>query len=108
MVESNWIFRNELSSLVQKYENIHSVIMSAATVKTDTEDQFRKYSLDKEYWVSAENVAHELVKYISNHKNSLIDEDVFVHHPRYEEYYKNETDEKLNKRQLFDITNIRL
>ena len=60
MVQSNWILRNEISALAQEYENIHSVCISAATVKTETEDQFRKYSLDKDYWVSGEKVADVL------------------------------------------------
>lgn len=107
MVESNWILRNELSSLVQNNTNIHSVCISAATVKTDTEDKFRKYSLDKNYWVSGEMVADALKDLMENFKNTSIDEDVFVHHPERDKL-SNETDEQLTKRQLFDITNIKL
>jgi hypothetical protein len=107
MIESNWILRNEISSLVQNNKNIHSICVSAATVKTETEDKFRKYSLDKNYWVSGEMVADTLKRLMENFINTSIDEDVFVPHPDRDKL-SNETDEQLTKRQLFDITNIKL
>lgn len=105
MVESNWLLRNEISSLVQKYENIQSVCISAATVRTDTEDSFRKYSLDKPYWVSGEMIADNLELETREFRNNYKDIDLFVHHPEWDKLSR-ETDEELIKRQLFDITNV--
>jgi hypothetical protein len=107
MVESNRILRNEISTLVQNNKNIGAFCISAATVKTETEDQFRKYSLDKDYWVSGEKVADELCELMKNFSNESIDKDVFVPHPEWDKL-SIETDEQLTQRQLFDITNIHL
>lgn len=107
MVESNLILRNEISYLVQNNKNIHFACVSAATVKTDTEDQFRKYSLDKDYWVSWEMIADTLQRLMKNFVNTSVDEDVFVSHPEWDRISK-ETDEQITKRQLFDITKIEL
>lgn len=52
MIKSNWILRDEIDTLSKIYKNIQSICISAATVKTETEEKFRKYSLDKQYWVT--------------------------------------------------------
>ena len=106
MIKSNRILRNELDLLSKEYENVQSVCVSAATIKTETEQNIRKHSLDQEYWVTPDTIASVLVEETEHHRNEYKDIDVFVHHPRRADFVK-ETDEDLTKRQIFDITGMR-
>ncbi|GHV22918.1 hypothetical protein FACS189428_5680 [Clostridia bacterium] len=61
MVKTNNMLREELKDLVITNKNMQGVCISASTVRTETEDNFRTYCTDKEYWVSANKVADTLV-----------------------------------------------
>lgn len=107
MVKSNWVLRDEIDLLVKTNHNIQSVCISSSTVKTQVEDEFRKYSLDKTYWVEGDQVADALVYQTKEFKNEYKDIDVFVHHPEWIKFLQ-ETDEDLIKRLLFEISNVKL
>lgn len=107
MVKSNWILRDEIDLLAKTNKNIQSVCISSSTVKTQAEDEFRKYSLDKEYRVSGEMIADALEFETRDFANQYKDIDVFVPHPDFIKFLK-ETDEDLTKRQLFEITEKKL
>ena len=98
MVKSNRILREEIQSLVIKNINIQSICISASTVMTQTENEFRKYCTEKKYWTSGNVVADVLVSEMKEHKNIYKDVDVYTFNPRYNEYYKNETDEQMIER----------
>jgi hypothetical protein len=98
MVKANNILRDSIEQLVFTNKNIHGVVVSASTVKTKTEENFRKYCEDKEFRVPAELIATTLHSIMHQRENKYIDIPVYVHHPRYEEYYKNETDEEMTER----------
>jgi hypothetical protein len=61
MVKTNWMLRKKLMKLVKSNNNNHAVVISASTVKTDTEKEFRKFCKDQKYRVSGEQVATALV-----------------------------------------------
>lgn len=103
MVKTNKILREEINSLSNWNKNIQSVCISASTVRTETEQNFRKNCPDKDYWVSGQTVADSLVLAMNQHKNSYRDIPVYVFNPNYDEIYKNETDEHVTQRIMWDI-----
>ena len=98
LVKTNLMLRNDLEKLVIDNNNIQGVCISAATVRTETEDNFRKYCNEKDYRVSPESVAQALVNAMQTHKNEYEDIPLYMYNPRYHSYYKNETDEQMTER----------
>lgn len=98
MVKSNKIIREEIEWLARWNIKIQSVCISASTVRTETEENFRKFCTEKEYWVSWETVAHVLVSEMKEHDNVYKDIDLYIPHPQYNEYYKDETDNQMTER----------
>lgn len=103
MVRSNIIFREKLKYLVENNSHVSAAIISASTVATDTEKEFRKFSTEQAFRVSWKTVACELINLMSDSQNSYIDQDLFTFNPRYESYYKNETDEMMMTRIRWEI-----
>ena len=107
MVKSNWILRDEIDLLAKTNKNIQSVCISSSTVKTKSEEDFRKHSFDKEYRATGDMIADVLEFETREFTNQYKDIDVFVPHPDFIKFLQ-ETDEDLTKRQLFEITNKKL
>lgn len=107
MIKSNCILRDEIDLLAKTNKNIQSVCISSSTVKTKSEEDFRKHSLDKEYRATGDMIADVLEFETREFTNQYKDIDVFVPHPDFIKFLQ-ETDEDLIKRQLFEITSIRL
>lgn len=103
MVRSNKMLRGKIESLAMSNANIQAVCISASTVKTGTETNFRKFCKEQQYRTSWDTIADVLVSEMKEHKNLYKDIDVYTFNPRYNEYYKNETDEQMTERLKWEI-----
>jgi len=103
MVQANKILRNEIEALTATHPNLQSVIISASTVRTSTEESFRQHSPDKEYWAPCPMIAEKLVDAMNTHANIYEDIDVYVPHPDYHVRFQNENDKAMTERLIKEI-----
>ena len=103
MIRANKIFRKQLLDLVKDKLNTQVTIISCSTVKTETEENFRKHSEDMEYWLNCNQIATELFNNMNKFDNKFRDIDCYIPHPDYETRFKNETDEDKTHRIMREI-----
>ena len=98
MIKVNRLVRELLGWLLNKYNNISSRIISIWTMATESELK-KRINWDKDYWIKPEAVSSALLDDMNDDKLwKQSDRSLFVPHPEYETYFKNETQEQVVER----------
>jgi short-subunit dehydrogenase len=80
--QSKNFLRNYLQTLSKEYENFSSVFVNVSTLNTRNENKLRPSPLNKEYWLSVEEVVVNSFEYILNPR-SYIEIDIFKKFPNF-------------------------
>lgn len=97
MIKTNKLLRNYVLWLCEKDWTYKWVCVSVWTIATESELNHRKH-WEHQYWLKESSVVSSILERNSVFVNEYSDVDLYVHNPRYEQYYKYETDEQMTER----------
>jgi len=97
MIKANRMLREYLNELTKKDKTIQGVCTSVWTIATASELGHRKF-WESDYWLQEKEVVNTIIEKNKKFEGGYSDQDIFSFNPRYESYYKTETDAQMTER----------
>ena len=97
MIRANKLLRNYVEWLCINDPTYKWICVSVWTIATERELEYRK-NWEHEYWLKEDIVVDSILERNIQFTNEYVDANLYVYNPKYDSYYKNETDSQMTER----------